>query len=186
LQILTSSAFWAVAIVVTLIALRFFLRDRGVPLNLSLFKLIGLSIVNWVRGFWHDMADYAEDLSQEVRSRLRKQPEDEQQKQQAPWRFVRLNSLSARDQIRYFYLSTVKRADERGVARQEGETPLEFADDLKETWPEAETEIDDLTEAFLRARYSQDVIKNEDLNPVKKQWKQVKKNLRKVRKKENK
>lgn len=186
LQILASSAFWAVAIVVTLLALGFFLRDRGVPLNLGLFKIVGLRIVNWVRGLWHDVADYAEDLGQDVRRRWRKEPEDSQEKEQAPWRFVRLNSLSARDQIRYFYLSTVKRADARGVPRQQGETPLEFSADLKETWPEAEAEIDELTEAFLRAQYSQDNIEKEELKPVKKQWQQVKKNLRKRRKKENK
>ena len=69
----------------------------------------------------------------------------------SPWRFIRLNALSAREQIRYFYLSTVRRAGERGVPRDRSETPSEFAADLKENWPEAEVDIEALTDAFLHA-----------------------------------
>jgi hypothetical protein len=93
-----------------------------------------------------------------------------------PWNFIRLNALSAREQIRYFYLSTVRRAGERGVPRDRSETPSEFAADLKENWPEAEGDIEALTDAFLHARYSRQEI--EDVSPVKQTWKRVKSSLR--------
>jgi hypothetical protein len=95
-----------------------------------------------------------------------------------------VNALSPRERIHYFYLSTVKRADQKGVTRLESETPLEFADDLKSNWPDAEEEIDELTNAFLQARYSPADIEEDDVTPLKKQWKRLKTNLRK-RKKES-
>ncbi len=68
-------------------------------------------------------------------------------------RFLRLNGLSPREQIMYFYLSTVKRAGEQGC-RAAGETPAEYATDLKQHWPDTEMDVDDLTSAFIEARYS--------------------------------
>lgn len=182
-QILLSSAFWAVAIVVTVMAVGFFLRGRGLSLNLQTVSRLGKEMFFWLRSLWHGVFDYAEEIGHDVRAKLRREPKSEVERKRAPWRFVRINSLSPRDQIRYFYLSTIKRAKDKGVPRGNGETPLEFADELKETWPEAEAEIDELTEAFLRARYSADRIEKDSVSPVKQQWKQVKSSLRKRRKK---
>lgn len=178
-QLVFSSAFWAVAIVVSIIAISFFLRDRGLRLDTRLWRQFGASLLAWFRSVWHDVADYAEDFRQGVR--LRRQGQSSvatEEKSEPPWRFLRLNALSPREQIRYFYLSTVKRAGGRGVARAEGETPLEYAADLKQNWPDAEAEIDDLTDAFLRARYSREELEKADVQPVKSQWKQVKSRLR--------
>jgi hypothetical protein len=94
---------------------------------------------------------------------------------------LRLNSLSPRERIWYFYLSTVKRAAEKGVVRGKAETPLEFSADLKAEWPEAEEDLDALTDAFLAARYSRREPGEEDVNPVKKRWRQVKSSLRRRR-----
>ncbi|MCP4358039.1 MAG: DUF4129 domain-containing protein [Chloroflexi bacterium] len=175
-QLIFSSAFWTVAIVMAVIAISFFLRDRGVRLNVELFKQLGRGLLNWVGSLWQDTADYANDFSQVIRTRL--QRKESKEEVNSSWRFFRLNALSPRDQIRYFYLSTVKRAKDKGVKRDQSETPLEYSTDLKESWPDAEVEIDDLTDAFLRARYSQDNIEESDVNPVKKDWKKVKSRIR--------
>jgi hypothetical protein len=98
---------------------------------------------------------------------------------------MRVNALSPREKVYYFYLSTVKRATQQGVTRKESETPLEFVDDLKTNWPDAEQEIEELTDAFLQARYSPKPIEEDIIPSIKKQWKRLKTDLRK-RKKGNK
>jgi hypothetical protein len=94
---------------------------------------------------------------------------------------VRLSALSPRDKVRYFYLSTVKRAGQLGAPRHPDETPAEYAQDLKEKWPESSTEVDELTEAFLAARYSKRPFTPDDIPPIKARWQRLKARLRKNR-----
>lgn len=175
--LIVSSLFWAVAIVVSIMAISFFLRERGVKLNTAVFQSIWHRFRTWLHTVWRGAGHQVRDWRQAVRARLQREPE-ETSANQPPWRFIRLNSLSPREQIRYFYLSTVKRAGDKGVPRQAAETPLEFAQDLKQSWPDAEDDVDALTEAFLEARYGRSPIEAEDVSPVKKRWQQVKSSLR--------
>lgn len=175
--LIVSSLFWAVAIVVSVMAISFFLRERGVKVNTAVFQSIWHQFRTWLQTAWRGAGHQVRDWQQAVRARLQREP-DEKPANQPPWRFIRLNGLSPREQIRYFYLSTVKRAADKGVPRQEAETPLEFAQDLKQSWPDAEEDVDVLTEAFLEARYGRSPIEAEDVSPVKKRWQQVKSSLR--------
>ena len=175
--LLLSSMFWAIAIVMSILAVSFFLRERGVQLNTAVAQSIWHRFKQWLQMAWRGANNQMHDWQQAVRARLNTEP-PEDQAGKPPWRFIRLNALSPREQIRYFYLSTVKRASDKGVPRQQDETPLEFAQDLKESWPEAEEDVDALTDAFLEARYGRSPIEKEDVNPVKKRWRQVKSSLR--------
>lgn len=175
--LITSSLFWTVAIVISVMAISFFLRERGVKVNTAALRQIWQRILGWLQITWQEAGHQIQDWQQAVRTRLQREPK-ESEADKPPWRFIRLNALSPREQIRYFYLSTVKRASDRGVHRQGAETPLEYADDLKNQWPEAEEDVDALTDAFLEARYGRSPIEKEDVNPVKKRWRQVKSSLR--------
>lgn len=175
--LITSSLFWAVAIVMSVVAISFFMRERGVQVNTAVLQNFWQRLLAWLQITWKEAGHQVQDWQQAVRARLQREPK-ENDENKPPWRFIRLNALSPREQIRYFYLSTVKRASDKGVARQQAETPLEFAEDLKTEWPEAEDDVDALTEAFLEARYGRSPIEAEDVNPVKKRWRQVKSSLR--------
>lgn len=177
LQMIMSSAFWAVAIVVGVTAVLFFLRDRGMPLNLTWLDRAAALLGQWWRAFWHGLTIQATELRQAVQARFQARRADEVSKPR--WRFVRLNALSPQEKVRYFYLSTVKRAAQQGVPRQESETPNEYAADLKENWPDTETAVDELTEAFLHARYSRQPVTEEEIPPIKAQWERLKTSLRK-------
>lgn len=83
-----------------------------------------------------------------------------------PWRFLRINSLTPRDQIFYFYLSIVKRAEKKGVSRAPNMTPSEYATKLESAWPEARSDIQYLTGEFQEARYSADPIDKDELSNV--------------------
>lgn len=175
--LIISSLFWAVAIVISVMAVSFFLRERGIKVNTAVIQSFWQQLRHWLQSIWRDAGHQMRDWQQAVRTRLQREPV-EKEKVQPPWRFIRLNALSPREQIRYFYLSTVRRAADKGVSRQQAETPLEFARDLKQNWPEAEEDVDALTGAFLEARYGRSPIEKEDVNPVKKRWRQVKSSLR--------
>ncbi len=110
--------------------------------------------------------------------RRRAADEGQAGKLRLPWRFVRLNALSPRDRVRYFYLSTVRRAAEQGTVRQPSQTPAEFLHDLKSTWPEAEGDATALTEAFLAARYDRIEISPDDAQETKTIWERVKRALK--------
>ena len=176
MQMILASAFWAVVIVMTVLAFSFFLRERNIKINSALFRQVWQVIVAGWRALWHRVKLQAKEVREVLQTR--------RQSALAPksispgWRFVRLNALSPREKVRYFYLSTVRRAGNEGVPRQESETPTEYAGDLKGAWPETGPEIDGLTEAFLHARYSRQPVTETDIPPIKAQWQRVKAAIR--------
>ena len=177
-----SSAFWAIFIFVVIIAILFYVRERGFQFSRAQVGQSWQTFRQWLRDTWANlwlrMNGLHFSISFSARGKdVQKTAADTQKKRR--WRFIRVNSLSPRDQIRYFYLSTLRRAKDRGVERQESKTPLEFVDDLKAFWPDTEADVDVLTDAFLKARYSADMIDDEDVLPIKDTWKNVRSKLRK-------
>lgn len=170
--------FWVLVGAVTLIALLFFLRDRGFRLETSLLGRWWRQFAEWLRALWRGGAQQAAGLRAALAQRLRGEEAAVGPDGGRRWRFLRVNALPPREQVRYFYLSTVRRAGEQGVARQSSETPSEYAADLKQGWPEAEPEIDRLTGAFLEARYSRQPIEDEEVSLVRQVWKRVRAALR--------
>jgi hypothetical protein len=75
--------------------------------------------------------------------------------------------------VRYFYLSLARRAAEGGIGRQSGETPLEYLDDLRATWPEAGEDLEQLTDAFLEARYSAHSVEADEARTLRERWKRA-------------
>jgi hypothetical protein len=95
------------------------------------------------------------------------------------WRYVRLRGLSPTERTRYFYLSTVRRAGELGAARQPHQTPLEYEQTLRRHWPEAETDLHELTTSFLHARYGPQPVDEEEASRARRAWEQIKRLWRK-------
>ena len=182
LQYIFSSAFWAIALIASIIAISFFLKDRGLKLNRHGLQRLWLTLKLWWQQLRQGLNNQVQDIQGALQSVFNKDDEKSPEKKPPPWQFIRVNALSPREKVYYFYLSTIKRADRRGVTRQESETPLEFINDLKANWPDAEEEIEELTEAFLHARYSPSPIEEDEVTPLQKQWKRLKSNLRKRRK----
>ena len=179
-QYIFSSAFWAILIVLVIIALTFFIRERGIKLNLETAKAFWRKLLALLSGSWNRLSIQIGA----IQHALSRQP-NQNQKQDAsvtnPFQFIRVNGLPPKEQIKYFYLSTLRRMEEKGLERKKGMTPSEFVDRLKEAFPEAEEEVDALTDAFLEARYSQKEFDNETVNPIKARWKKMRKNIRRKR-----
>lgn len=172
MQMVFTSAFWAVVIVLSIVAVSFFIRERGLKFNSSLLRQLWQALLTWGRAWWSGVQSQVKAARQTLQTRRQAAPQTPNTK--SPWRFVRLNALSPREKVRYFYLSTLKRAEKGGIPRQESETPSEFANDLRLNWPDTSPEIEDLTEAFLLARYSRQPIAETDIPPIKAKWERLK------------
>jgi len=174
-----SSAFWALLIALVVGALLYFLRERGYRLELAQARRGITTLSQRLREVWLRLRRRARLARYTLRERLRGPAAPATGAPLGPGlRLSRPRSLSPREQIRYYYLSIVHRAGERGVRRAENETPLEYVHDLKEQWPEAESELDELTQAFLEARYSPQPIEKSAVTRIKEEWKRIRERLR--------
>ena len=148
------------------------MRERNYSLQSTSVGSWWRSFVAWLHALWRGASGRAADLGRAVRVRLPVRKK-EGEGNGLPWRFIRVGALPPRERVRYFYLSIVRRAGEKGVERMKSETPAEYAHDLKYEWPGAEEEIEALTEAFLEARYSRREFDEEEVNPVKRAWQEI-------------
>ncbi len=180
ITMILSSAFWSIFVVIFVLAFLFFLRERRQGVEGINKKTIWQRLKVWLVDFWFRLRRKAETIRLRIPARLVIEKDDKVSAKESKkrWRFIRVGGLPPREQIRYFYLSTVRRAGERGVQRDSAETPLEFSQDLKSGWPEIEEEVGELTDAFLRARYSEETITKADVPSVKKTWKDVRREIR--------
>jgi hypothetical protein len=93
-------------------------------------------------------------------------------------RFFRLNALSPEEQVRYFYLSLLRRAQQGGVTRAASQTPSEFSATLAPRVGDAEPDLEAVTDAFIEARYSGHSMEPEQVSPIKSHWQRVRTALR--------
>lgn len=176
-----SSAFWTLLIVVVVLAVLFFIRERGIKINDRTMGQWWRTLRSWLRFWWRGMQAQAQEVGQQIRERWPARIKTPQIEAERPWRFIRINDLSPREQVRFFYLALVRRAGEQGVNRKENETPLEYMSDLSHAWPEEKEHVSTLTGAFMDARYSPKPIEEEEAGLVRTVWKQVRRHIRRRR-----
>jgi hypothetical protein len=76
--------------------------------------------------------------------------------------------------VRYFYLSTERRAAQAGQPRGTAQTPYEYQAELDRRFPELEPDLEGLTEAFVGARYSRRSVEKEEAAAAKTLWQRIK------------
>jgi hypothetical protein len=172
---------WLAVLIVLLIALRLLLGKEGLDLTRRKLSIL-------LAGLWAHLRSWARGVQSKARNLQvslpgRRSPATDAGLRQ-PWRFIRVAGLSPRDQVRYFYLSTLRRASEQGIVRQPAQTPQEFMQDLEQSWPETEVELEALTTAFVVARYDVVEISPDEAQQVKSVWERIKRALRGKRKSE--
>lgn len=182
LAMVVTSAFWALVLVGSIAATLFFLRERGIRLDRAALKMNWDQLRVLLASWWSQLTGRARraggQLSRSFKINLPGRSDLGALPAPPRFRFLRVNALSPRDQVRYFYLSVVRRAQESGLERRQDETPLEYARDLKDRFPDAADDVEVLTEAFVRARYSEQPFVSEDINPIKERWRRFKARLR--------
>jgi Domain of unknown function (DUF4129) len=95
--------------------------------------------------------------------------------------------LDPAQQVRYFYLTTLEQAKERGIGRTNGETPNQYAprlaaqlsatetnDNPENQSAEKEQAVLKLTEAFIQARYSRKTVAPTESTTLAHIWEKLK------------
>ncbi len=171
-----------VAIVVGMVVyiLRAYLRDHPGALN-ALRPVRGFR--QWWAALRRRMGGWAEALDErlprEWLRRWRRRPAPA-----SPFSSFRLGAQSPRDQIIYFYLSLLRRAGRLGFPRRPAQTPHEYEPTLAANLPEAQTETDQLTQAFVEARYSRRSIEANEVRRVRAYWERMRAALQARRRRE--
>ncbi len=181
LTMVMTSAFWAIMVALVVASFLFFLRERGYRFNAQQARAQVRTVTDWLREKWLLLTGRARRSRRALAARwraARAAPPPPAPTGPARPRFIRLGALSPRDQVRYYYLALVRRAGERGVARRDSQTPLEFGRTLTETWPEAGEDLSALTDAFLAARYSPQPVERTAAGAIRERWNRVKARLR--------
>ena len=89
-----------------------------------------------------------------------------------------LSVRSHRERVIYYYLSALRRARNLGLGRRSAQTPYEYGTVLKPNLPEAQQEMDLLTDAFVEARYSGHGVAADEANRVRGFWERVRTAMR--------
>lgn len=123
---------------------------------------------------WRDTRSWAQQAATIVQERLRRVPTGPR----LPRRWVSLRRMPPRELVRYFYRSTLRRAAESGLPRRSSQTPYEYRDLLARRLPDAEPDIEALTEAFVEAEYSPRAIDQEHAQQARRPWERLRQRLR--------
>jgi hypothetical protein len=182
LELVATALFWIIALAIMAYAAYHFARDRFDLLS-NLEKMEGgwlgrlqvwlRGLRQWWRAWWRDV--------QPRRQQRRGRQRPERTTGLAPFRFVALRRLSPRELIRYFYLSTERRAARAGQPRRADQTPYEYRAALDRRFPDLEPDLEGLTDAFVKARYSPQVMQKPDAEATKPFWQRLKAALRQWR-----
>ncbi|MCB9100426.1 MAG: DUF4129 domain-containing protein [Anaerolineales bacterium] len=178
-EILRSLLFWLVALGVLGYFIKIYLEDHaGTLQSLKKFKLFDWLLRLWAV-LWRSLRGWAEAglallPSRELSFRPVKPVSTSRLRN-----WLNLRQASARQRVLYYYLNILNRAEQAGLHRRESQTPYEYEPSLQESIPTVETEIHDVTDTFVRARYSPDEFSEQEVALIKQEWQRIKKALRK-------
>jgi hypothetical protein len=179
LELLRSLAFWLVVAAMVTYIIFAYLRERPELVqairNARLFRALRL-IVDFLRKQTGQWAEALRELRplERLRELFTRLPVP------GP-RFFRLGGATPREQVLYFYLSTLRRAGQLGFPRKPPQTPDEYDPVLEDKLEEARTDVRALTEAFDQARYSAVPVEKEKAKETKAAWERVRAALQRLR-----
>lgn len=142
-------------------------------------KLSVSGLFRWLLGLWQGIRSGTQRATEGIRRAIadRLPSRHGGGRIRRPWRYISLRGLPLRQRIRYFYLSTLRRSERQNLGRPPSATPQEYRNILSKEMPEIAEQFDELTQAFIEARYSEHPITKQEASNVKKAWRQVKRLL---------
>ncbi|MFQ5577295.1 MAG: DUF4129 domain-containing protein [Anaerolineae bacterium] len=180
LDVARSFIFWMVVAAITVYLARTYLKDHpGLWRGLWPFRRFRLA-TGWLWRVWVWLAGLARAGADLLPKRVALRRRAGSGPPPAQHRRLWLGAMPARERILYYYLSTLKQAGPAGAVRQKHHTPAEFAPRLSRVIPGMEAEVDLLTGAFVRARYSRHSFDHEQAAVVKVVWRQIRAALKRA------
>lgn len=169
--------FWLILALLLGYAAYLYMQERGV--NLA-----------WLHRFWQRLLDAWLSLRGDFQEWRRAavlgvEAEDEkpgQRRARRWWQRLQLGRMSPTERIRYFYLASLDQAQEQGVGRLPGETPLRYAPRLEDRLEESgEKPFSQLTEEFVEIQYAGRTFDDETASYAQRLWQQVQRALTHLR-----
>lgn len=177
---LRSLALWILILCVLIYALWHFAARSGLrSMRLPRWRIVSF-IGNGLRWFWslvRGIGQIAGDSIGELIGRLRNQAGAVR----TPFRYIALRRLGPRQLVEYFYLSILERANRLGYGRKPGQTASEFTASLQQRLPEVDPDLEQLTAAFLEARYSPHRFDQDEVKEARSIWQRLRDRLQRLR-----
>lgn len=181
LEVLRSLAFWLTITLISIYLIRAYFKEHpGLWTWLKSVRFLGL-FLNWGTGLWGWLSGLVRAGGALLPQRLVRNSAKGKGVQSTRWVWPRLGLMTPRQQIMHYYLNTLQRSAKIGIVRRKDQTPLEFEPILGETVTDQQDEVHLLTEAFVRARYSQHPFNTEDAALIKTVWRQIRTALRQLK-----
>lgn len=163
------SLFWIIVTLLIGYASYVYLQDRGV--NFAWLRLL------WerLRRRWGRMRDALESWRASMEASGAEEDETKPRRRGLRWfERIRLGRLSPEQRIRYYYLTTLERAQEEGIPRRPGETPLRYAPRLEQSITEdPEHPVLQLTDEFVQLHYANRPVDTEEASYFHRVWQRI-------------
>ena len=180
-EVILSALFWLLVLGIVGYAVVRFARDRmGLWSGGEAAGTWWSRFLDWLRALWRRWRRWGREAQGRLAGRLARE-EGRGEGRRPLWGFFFPGRLPPRERVRYFYLSMARRAAQAGHPRRPGQTPYEYRSALDEHFADLEPDLDGLTEAFVRARYSQQPVAQQEAEAVKPLWRRIKAALRRQR-----
>ncbi len=180
-QTFTSVIFWIIFLGVVYYAFYYFFRQhrerfawvREIAFIREIRKGLG-----WLKDFLFGWNRAMLQIVQDGVSRIRATRMPGSGGRSKPIRLINPLRLPPRLRVIFFYLALVRRGGRGGLPRGSGETPYEYAKRLEAALEDVDSELNQMTEKFVLARYSQAEIVQEDAREVRNLWGKIQRAMR--------
>lgn len=173
--IIKSFLFWSVFIGIICLAIYQYLKQ-----NRELFEAAGkLPFIRWILNIFAWLSTRFQQAGKSfhnvLRENFRKIRGDYRTQQSDIGRnYLGFRRLTPKQQVIFYYLALLKRGGESGVQREIAQTPNQYSKLLETRLPDqARSEIQNMTDAFLVARYSRQNVDSDLVTMVKNSWRRV-------------
>jgi hypothetical protein len=179
LTVLRSALFWLVATAAVGYLIKTYLDDRP-ELVRQLLALRPIAVmVNLIKTLWRILrAGVVSGIRRLPRTINGNSKARAKEREAGTGGWFRRHKDSPRLRVIRYYLNIVQQAGQKGNRRRQSQTPFEFEPELTRSAPEVENEIQDLTGAFVQARYSKTEVDIGQVSNAQHWWQRIKQVLR--------
>jgi Domain of unknown function (DUF4129) len=172
---LQAALFWIVAVIALFFLLRIVWRDRR---ELGSDK-IWQALLEWWRSIWSWILGCKKRVA--IRLRRPHSRAAESVAEAGPGWWERWRARTARERVRRLYLTMLNRAAQVGAPRLSHQTPYEYAARLQPRVADEAEALNQLTEAFVQARYSRRDFHPQEISLLHRIWRRVQAALQRMR-----
>jgi hypothetical protein len=186
-EVLKTILIWGAVIAIVVYSIRQYLRQHEGFTN----SLRRRPILRWLLHIWRWLKDLFGGIHKgvvdTVAANLERIWSRRARTKSLGWSgFINPRRLDPRQRVYFFYLALIRRGNESGLTRSLSQTPYEYASTLDDALPDANEDVDALTEAFVEARYTPQDVEEQKANLVKTYWDRIRRALRSRRDRGNK